>query len=470
MDIRYQIGGAYGLTYHELWIALTANPSDTVFAVGLLLMVLLVFIHIKKAFVGGTLRLSQLTVPSLFISAYLFIVPIPSIIWFCGSTNPIRYTYLLAVDCVPILFLLGVVAANGFFRNPATIISSFLSAKLSKTRMDGYFLPFFRLMFVASILITAVYLVGADYVPLLGSIRQYGSRQGEDVRLSIYSASDMVIYTYALTVRLFLPFCVLYSYLAAQVYKGKWRYRFWIMLGMALFIASLPLERSPTLGLFLILMVGYYFKNNMSISKKHIAILGAAMFVGGMIHRMQYQIEIAAGDVGNYMTDFLMKRIWLDPAYMTFIAFQDFNYSKGFLNGSSIRLFTLFGVTYQSFSSIGFLGDLWANFGWFGVILGTILIGFLLQFVQLTFFKKKSISTLVLYGLLLVNAPWMLYGSVLSTMVISVYFGVVLMMLLYSRGEQKVDEMRSHAARFSAQTDRERVHGLRQPSGLGFPR
>ena len=132
-----------------------------------------------------------------------------------------------------------------------------------------------------------------------------------------------------------------------------------------------------------------------------------------------------------YSAGLLVSRIWLDPSYMTFIAFNEYNDATTFLYGKSIRVLSLFGVEHVHFSSVGFVGDLWANFGPFGVIIGSIIIGFILQFIQLRLFREKGVLVLMVYILLLLNAAWLMYGSVLSTMVVSVYLLSILLLLVF---------------------------------------
>src|SRR5438128_2134955 len=121
------------------------------------------------------------------------------------------------------------------------------------------------------------------------------------------------------------------------------------------------------------------------------------------------------------MITFLVSRVFLDPSYMTFLAFFQYNDTTTFLHGKSIRLLAPLLGEYQPFSSVGFVGDLWANFGWLGVIIGGVFIGFLLQFVQVKFLKQKSLATTMIYVMLVLNSLWIMYGSILSTMVVSAF-------------------------------------------------
>ena len=94
------------------------------------------------------------------------------------------------------------------------------------------------------------------------------------------------------------------------------------------------------------------------------------------------------------------------------------------------------GIPYESFSSVGFAGDLWANFGWPGIIVGSVLMGLVLQSIQLRAFREKTAPTLAIYVLFLVNELWLLYGSVLSTMVVTVFAAGLLLLRLLPRADR----------------------------------
>jgi oligosaccharide repeat unit polymerase len=425
--------------------------GDLLFIVSTLGSIILFFLFLKKFLLGYTLKLTRLTLLSFFIIAYIILMSFPSIVWFYGSTHQIRYTYFLAVQSVPILLLLGGSLANVFFRHPARIITGFLSPGLTKARRDLYLFSFYICMLLSSILIIAVLILTADYVPLLGSFTGYGEMSGELVRQSIYRSPDSIQYAHALTLRIFLPFCLLCSYFMAYVYKRAWRYIFWITALLMLFSSLLTFERAYPLSLFILLALGVYFKNNQIMPRSHfsaisnihiiskskirfaiviLAIFALAVIVGGVISRAQYNLPLDLRSLWNTLILFLISRIWLDPSHMACIHFEEFNNPTTFLYGKSIRLLSLFGAEFRHTVSPSFVADLWINFGWFGIIIGTIIIGFILQFIQLWLFKKKSISTLIIYIILLLNAVWLIYGHVLSTMVVSVYLLSVLFLLV----------------------------------------
>lgn len=404
------------------------ESDDAIFAFSALAFTVLGLLLMKTLLLGPSFEFRRMTLPSVLLTAYLIIMPLPSILWFLDSSHPIRYTNLVAVDVVPLPYILGVWLANRLGRIPPHTVKRFLDSELCRSREDGVFGRFQAVILVASAAVVGTYLLLAEDVALVASIQEYGAIGGDRLRHSIYELPDALIFAYAVVVRLCLPFCVLYSFLMAKVYRRAWRVRFGMVLTLSLVGASLSLERSPTLGILLMLLLAYPLSSRKRHGLLYAALVLAALFLGGLIHQAQYQLDIERRDIVDYMSNLLLNRIWLDPSYMTAVAFREFNSSTTFLRGQSIRLLSLFGIPYQSFSSVGFVGDLWVNFGWPGVVLGSTLLGFTLQMIQGKCFQKKTVSTLVVYVLFLANALWLLYGSILSTMVVTVFAAGLLLL------------------------------------------
>jgi len=220
----------------------------------------------------------------------------------------------------------------------------------------------------------------------------------------------------------------------AYFYKGIWRYLFWITLALAIFASVLTFERVYSFSFFILLVLAVYFKNYQFVSKIKflskskfrlvmliLLIMVLAILVGGIVSRTQYNLPLDFESVWSTAKRFLVSRVLFDPSYMANIYFDEFSHTSTFLYGKSIRLLSLFGVEFHHTVSPSFVAELWLNFGWYGVILGSMMIGFILQLIQLGAFRKKSIPSLSLFIILLLNGPWIIYGHLLATMVVSVY-------------------------------------------------
>jgi hypothetical protein len=433
---------------------------DLLFVVSVLGLAMLSLFLFKKFFLGSSLKLFRLTLPSFFLNVYIVLMSLPAVIWFYGTTDAIRYTYFLAMQSVLISFPLGVLLANMLFVNsaiPSRIIKDFLYSNLSKTRQDSYILPFWILMIFFTILMATFYISTSHYVPLIGALTAYGQMPGELVRPSIYLAGGVIHYAHALAARFFLPFCLLYSYFMAYIYKGRWKYIFWVVLLLTVVIFLLTFDRSYPFSVFLFLALATYFKIKNSqlisttrfppVSKIHLrstptiriavsifALLALAMVVGGIITVTQWNRPLNLMMVWKASIGFI-DRVLLDASFMAFVYFEQFNNPTTFLYGKSfhVLLSSLFGVEFYPTVSPSFVAELWLNFGWSGVLIGSAIIGFILQFIQLSLFRRKSIPTLSFYIILLLNGAWIIYGHLLATMVVSVYLLSILFLIFLNK-------------------------------------
>src|SRR2546422_10121819 len=148
--------------------------SDLVFVVVVLIGGLLSFLLLKTFLLRDSLSFRRPSLLCLFIGAYLFIMSFPSAVWFLSSTDPIRYSSFLAVESVPILLVVGAVFANAASERPSLSVIGFFASKITKTTRDSIIFPLYVLMMLSSVVIIAVYLRVADFVPLIGSLTQYG--------------------------------------------------------------------------------------------------------------------------------------------------------------------------------------------------------------------------------------------------------------------------------------------------------
>ncbi|MBU2563321.1 MAG: hypothetical protein KJ568_02605 [Actinobacteria bacterium] len=443
---------------------INAQTGDMLFVVTVLGSAIMGFFLFKKIFLGNSLKLTRLTLPSFFIIVYIILMSFPSIIWFYSLTGPIRYTYFLAVQSALISFPLGVFLANvlllGSSSRPSGIVKNFLYSRLLKTRHDSYIFPFWILMILLSIVFAIFYILTSSYVPLIGAFTVYGKVPGNIVRHSIFHEGVFIHYTHALVARFLLPFCLLHSYFMAYIYKGRWKYLFWITLLLTMFFFLLTFDRSYPFSIFLFFILAIYFKNKnnqlisttrfSSTSKIHglsiikmrraisiLVIFALAMVFGGIISRAQFNLSflnltpILGDSIG-----FFINRVLLDASFMARVYFNVFDNPSTFLYGKSFHVLisSLFGLEFHPTISPSFVAELWLNFGWAGVLVGTTIIGFILQFIQLSLFRKKSIPILSLYIILLLNGAWIIYGHLLATMVVSVYLlGILFLVFLKKR-------------------------------------
>ncbi|MFH1657164.1 MAG: O-antigen polymerase [bacterium] len=403
----------------------------------------LVFI-VEKIILGDSLRFAYLTLPSFFLFFYIILMSFPSLFLFSEIDSSIRYTYFVAIQSVLVTFPLGVGLANLFSRNPSAIIKNFLFSKLTKTKEDHKFTPLFLMMFFSSAPILLFYYLYAEHIQLIEIIKSYPtSIDPVTLRFAESQLPEILQLLFEMLRRLALPLCVLFAYFTSHFYKAEWKIIFWITFFLTLIISCLTLDRAEPIALMVAMVLAYLLIRGRSIFKifdaKLIIIVFIAMVMGATISVFQYQSDFTLSRfVGNIGYVFF-HRIILGAADMALRAFQHFSDPSLFLHGQSIKILTpLLGLDYIAYYPATFVGDLWRNFGWFGVIIGSIVYGFLFQLIQIKLFIKKSIPVLSIYVILLINVIWPIFGNALGTVSVVIFFLSVLFLWLIKLTYRKI--------------------------------
>lgn len=389
-----------------------------------------------KALLADTLRFSYWTIPSFFMLMYLALMPYGAIVTFVEMDHPMRYTYLLAVLSVLVTFPIGVALANSILTRPSTVIRRYVRSQLVAAPTDRQFAPTFFALLLLGIPILTMYLGYSEHVQLLEVIKKYPTNI-DAVTLKFSGADDlprMVQYSFEVLRRFILPLCVLFAYLMASTGRRSWQIAFWPLLVGGLFVSALTLDRAPPVAFLVMLVLGYILRTPQSLAKafsnvRLLSIMTLAMIVGGIVSVLQYQSEFTSDSVISSAAYVLKYRILQDAPYMASTAFETFNESTGFLYGKYMRIFSLMpgfeyvessDTIYSPAAPVGFVGDLWRNFGWPGVILGTVLIGFAYQTIQVKLFVRKTVFMLSIHVILLIGSIWIIHGNVLGVMSTSV--------------------------------------------------
>jgi oligosaccharide repeat unit polymerase len=415
---------------------------------------LFLFLCLKKR-LGDSLCFNYLTLPSFFMLMYLLLVPFGAIATFKQMDHPIRHTYLMAMHSVFVTFPIGIVLANAVVENSSRILQGYRRSPMEVTQNDLRFIPIFKILLLSAVPILLSYFLYSEYVQLIEVIRKYPTNI--DVETLKFAGNDdlpeVVQFAFELLRRFILPLCALYAYLmTSSTRKSGWNYVFPVLFVSTLFVSSLTLDRAPPLAFVVMFILAFLLRQGKvqltSIFKTRLIIIFvAAMTVGGTISVLQYQSDFEFQTVVTNSWYVFSYRILQDAPYMASIAFATFNDSSTFLYGSAMRIFSVLpgfhyvesdSSIYSPAAPVGFVADLWRNFGWFGVLVGPVLIGFAYQMIQLKLFIRKTILTVSLNVILLVGCIWIIHGNVLGVMSTSVMFFGVLFSVLSSANRKRL--------------------------------
>jgi len=398
------------------------------FSVCIVIINILWVFMLRRLLLGNTLPFRTPTLPSFFLLAYCVLMIIPSAIWFSYYEGPATNDYIIAVQILPSFFVLGISLANTSFPSPARAITRFVQSDIfaAKKVNKGKF-PLFVFVVVLELAIITTYISQASVIPFF-EIFSKNPPSKDEMRFAIYESSPMIIFLYAFVVRVLVPITVLFPLYMMNRYRRTWRPIFWLSLVVGFCITLLTLERQSSLSLICLLILSIYFLQNYRITQRQLICLCTLLIaVGSFVSLAQYSQPLSILSIGDRAVSYGVMRVLLDPSYMTHVIFNLYADHPPLL-GATIRVLSLFGIQYEHLTAIGFVADLWVNYRWFGVILGPALLGYILQSIQICFFRVRTVPTMIIYSIMLLAGGWLIYSNMLPTMVLTVFlFGSLFM-------------------------------------------
>ena len=446
----------------DFWAAMTFGLCATAFIV-------------QRAFLGTTLSLNRLTLPSIFLLVYLFAESISSIFVITGKPNSssamaagtapdlgpsLNRTYFLAIQSVLVTFPLGVKLANLLLRDPSRIVQSYVRSRVSETVDNFRFVPAFIVLTLSLGPLVLPYLVLTRHIQLFEVLKSYPTFIDPlSLRMAESEAPRVVQFCFEVARRFVLPVCTLYAYFMSYVYKRNWKFVFWIYFFAALIVSSLTLDRSLPVSLLIIMAIAYALARNQTTlqamrNPKLLTIVALGVVAGGVISIAQYQSAFTQEAFFYDVWSRVPYRIAGDPAFMTAWAFKIFATPASFLHFRYEPFLMLLRSEYVQWDHpywfvtppLAFVGNLWQNWGWPAVILGPVVTGLFFQLIQLTVFTRKSVPILALHAIMLAQAIWTIYGRVLSIMTVStLLLGLITALLFAKSGREHYIGQRSQS-------------------------
>ncbi len=283
------------------------------------------------------------------------------------------------------------------------------------------------------------YLMVVDSVPLFELLRSQENNAHAYVSFK-RRQSQALAFAF---VRIFRNHCMIFLPMLSMVGLGmylatrlrKWLIYFALSAILTFFFSALSLAKAPPL-IFLVMCGTYWFLARGS----RIPVWG---FVLVIVVGSIFPIYVATATTGNSapevadllatVKDLLFRRFLYLNAELLYYHFDIFPATHHFLWGQSIRLvswitrqpeFLLPNYVYldvygnlpealdSGWANVVFLGGLWADFGWLGVLIGPVLIGFYLQKLQnFIFTLGKNVIGVTCHVILLTAAAYISMNS-----------------------------------------------------------
>jgi hypothetical protein len=415
-------------------VVLTGFAPSPVYVVAVLVM--LVAIKMVQTAAGVDLR--RLSVPGVWLLSYLTVTMIPALFVAADKHTPAVVPYLTAVLSTLITVPAGMLLVRAATRFSRAEVTAFYAAPVERSRSASHETAAYLLAFGLSLALTVAYLVETPVVPLLYLIRNPGAA---DILVGLREESfklldSPLIYAYDVLRRVVYPFLIAVSlgwYIVSR--QRKWLVLFLLTAGTGIVYAALTIAKMPVAVIMLVAVLAWYLHVGGRVSFKAAlaGITAVFLFPVAVLVQSLSGLGISPWRIAGG----LLNRIFYIPAEVLYYYFEIVPDVIPYLNGRTIgRLRWLFGAEEFDIANYvfrymfphridtglapaPFIGYLHADFGIVGVLAGGILVGVILQIIQVILTRRpKTVLTLAAYAYLLWSA-WKLNTEALSQALLS---------------------------------------------------
>lgn len=364
----------------------------------------------NKRTIYGFSGLNYLTYPSVLLLAYTVLIAAPSI-YFCSlKDHPAIYDYFYSVISFYLLFPLGMLLAEKFWKIDMYKLKSVRESDLQKSKLDTFISEALPIILIIGIAIFALYLIRVKTIPLIelisspGAARKFALLREEAFKLLKISTAERYLILWQRAI--IMPFGILASlHLFLTHRKRKYLVYFILFFGLGMVFNSLTLEKSPTAAIFLGIMAFFYLRKK-SFNLKFVILSVVLVFVLPIAF-IYFQYYLDHPDIVSYIITALSYRVLVVPTEVLYLHFELFPGHEGFLFGQSSQLFSWLHpeggmnlpnrVAQYWFKNPGtsvyanaiFLSNFWADFGYIGIFLSIFLVGFIIHW----FYHKVLVAS-----------------------------------------------------------------------------
>lgn len=329
-----------------------------------------------------------------------------------------------------------------------------------------------KAIFITLVLFTLVSLFSIVYtfftiktIPVLNLFS--GSSGEESARLRILSSWEFggIVYIrniFGLTLTPILSY-IAFSYSKKSKYVG-WRVLFWILFTLSVSILTYSLAKGPVLFYILsFLILNIYINGKINLRKfiRYIIVISILIVIFYLLLSTNINfLDINSGPLGRILLGQiagLYFHFTIFPDILPFLQGQSFpSFILKLFDIESVRSARLvmeyvnpYGVE-QGIAGVMnslFIAEAYANFGWLGIIFGTILVGFFIQLLYIIFIRiPKNPITIALFTEFTISLPLtggffdFLYNpNMLITIILMCLFYIIALVInklfIYTRNE-----------------------------------
>ena len=380
----------------------------------------------------------HVSMTSFWYLTYLAMIFFPAFVVYFFQEGLYRGRYLFAVESVLLTVPLGWSFATWLWNFDRTEIGHFYRSDIASENFGNGLMLRCWLMLLVCLGMVVSYLFEVHTIPLFYLIKH----PGEAVEVaflreeSFKTLDSHLTYFYILVRGVLFPLLItvaLGAYLETR--RKLWLFTLLVSITSGLFFAALSVAKAPVALIFLVLGIFYYVFKRGRLSRKVVAVLLILIFLFPIV-----VVAFLAGSdsaTAPLVLAAIAYRLFYIPAEGVYYYFEIFPRHIPYLHGRATdKLAKLFGVpsvdapnvvgTYAYPTGLetvsanaAFISDLNADFGMWGVILGGIATGMIMQSAQIYLLRRrKTVVTVAMFSFLIV-VFWYLNSASLPVVLLS---------------------------------------------------
>lgn len=385
--------------------------------------------------------LRRITIPGFWYLTYLVIILWPAFYVYFENDHPSRVKFLLGVESVLITVPLGWWLASVMLSFSHSEVEQFFTTPLAPSQITPRFPKALLGFFGFALILSLFYLWEVKAVPLFYLIANPGDALAVAIlREESFKLLDSpLLYLYFILRAVLYPFLIMVSVGAYLVTRTR-RWLFW-MVAISItgvIYASLTIAKGPVATILLMLAFFFYYYRHGRIGLRagFIFLIVILLFPIFVVAWAYTGIGLDLAQIGGVFQA-LGDRIFHIPAEMIYSYFEFFPAQMGHLHGRSIGLISaIFRMNHVDTPNVvgqfiypygiesitanaAFIGDMYADFGMGGVLVGGVLAGVVMQALHIfAIRRRKTIVSLAVYAFLVV-AFLMLHSTALPQIMAS---------------------------------------------------
>ena len=413
----------------------------------ILLLSSILTLFVSLWFMQATVRVFDLrrpTIAGVWFFCYLLMCWLPSLLIFMEIT-PEGYSYpiyagphlprfLFATTAILLAVPLGAWLANWALQfKPVAVASYFEHPVLETTQISRAYI----VLLSAALALTLLYFYEVKELPIVAMVKDPGNfaylamlREESFVGLDSH-----FVYAYSVLREALYPFLIalaLVKYIATK--QKKWLVLFFTSLSAGVMFASVSIARGPVATILLVVAACWFLCRLEKVTTKQVAIALA------LIIAFPLYVSLASSSVDATVADALrivFVRLCYSPAYVAYVYFEvipkevQFQYGaatgklalllgREHFDAARYVLFTIYPDALETGSAGGaFFADFYANFGLPGVVVGGVLLGAVMQSIQILLTRRRKTAASMAAYAFMFYAFYMTISRSLPTVLLS---------------------------------------------------